>query len=105
MYKRQLPEAVSGQERRSFRCCTGCLQEYSVLLPSEYAVVAALMYNSGAVSYTHLDVYKRQTVFRTDGGRDRIRLGFADEACSVVIHNILKDTGTGIVAGDEEHSV
>ena len=45
------------------------------------------------------------TVFRTDGGRDRIRLGFADEACSVVIHNILKDTGTGIVAGNEEHSV
>ena len=44
-------------------------------------------------------------VFGTDGGGDGVRFGFADESCSVGVHDILQNAGAAVVARDKKHFV
>ena len=44
-------------------------------------------------------------VFGADGGGDGVRFGFADESCSVSVHDILQNAGAAVVARDKKHFV
>ena len=45
------------------------------------------------------------SVIRSYGGGQGIRFGLTDKSCSVGVHDVLQNTGAGIVARDEEHFV
>lgn len=100
-------ESVFGTGYQGLHLCWGAGKKYGEIALFHFAVfpVGAAVVGKAVVVEGLAHGVAPVAVLRSYGGGDGVGLIFAYQAGAVRIHQVLQDTRSGVVAGDEEHLV